>query len=697
MDNQNLVFYNGYGGFDIRNDEYVIDGTKNTPLAWSNVISCASGYPFGFIITERGDGFIWHYNSRENRLTKWSGKCTVSEPNEWIELKINGEKQGALCRLICENDEVRHGFGYTVFYKSFHNLETKVTVFVPPDEPVKLSLVEITASHADVCADLDYHILPTEPDELFTDSSFDTHNIRIKEGQTLRVVFMAGAKTGHLPDQFMEKYKDYSFCLDVLCDVSGKWQQLVGRIRVESEDREFDILMNGWLMYQTISCRLFSRSSMYQSGGAYGYRDQLQDTLCVNYSDSSISRRQIIIHASHQYSDGNVLHWWHPAYRDVAETGIKSKYSDDMLWLVYVTYQYVQNTGDSSVLLEKIGYIDAPESQDILFDHLIKSIEYAAVFGLSGLPLMRGGDWNDGMNNVGASGRGQSVWLAFFLYSCLGAICELSKMIPGGDYSFHRKKWQDMAKNLASAVHKNAWDGKWYLRAYTDDDEPLGSITQEECKIDSISQSWSVLSGMCDLSDSFRARSTAALESAADYLFNEDLGIVRLLWPPFSQKNISKIGYIAAYPAGIRENGAYTHAAIWLARAMLRQESLRNTGYKILKAVNPINHSKTSGECAVYRIEPYVLAADIYSDGRNTGRGGWSWYTGSASWYYTTILESLFGFVKKGCHVEIDSHYHANVLISYKFGASVYEFRIHPGAKGRFELVDDGEKHVVVV
>lgn len=697
MDYNNLVFYNGYGGFDVTTGEYAIDGSKTTPLAWSNVISCVSGYPFGFIITEKGDGFVWHYNSRENRLTPWTGKCTTTDPNEWVTLSLADEKSAASCRLICENDEIRHGFGYSSFYKEIFGLKTKVTVFVPEKYPVKLTLVDVLADKSDAFIDLDYYARTIEDEDTFVAASFDTHRVKIKHGERLNVVYMLGRETEIRKEKIIDTFRDYSFCVSELANVSAKWKELVGKIKIKSEDKEFDIMMNGWLAYQTISCRLFTRSSMYQSGGAYGYRDQLQDILCVNYLDSTLSRKQIILHASHQYSNGNVLHWWHPAYRDVEEFGIDSKYSDDMLWLVYITYKYVQNTGDTSVLTERVGYLDNHDSEDILFDHLVKSIEYACDFGELGLPLIKGGDWNDGMNNVGAKGKGQSIWLAFFLYCCLNCISALSKDISEKDYSFQRRQWQNLAKEIAGNIHKNAWDGKWYIRAVTDEGDAVGSASSEECKIDSISQSWSILSGIWQLSESFTARGLLAQESACDYLFNSDTGIVRLLWPPFSWKNIEKIGYIAAYPPGIRENGAYTHAAIWLARAMLETNTMRETGYKILKAVNPINHSRTSGECATYRVEPYVIAADIYSESRNIGRGGWSWYTGSASWYYTTLLESLFGFEKKGDYVEINSRYNEVVTISYKIGSSLYEFCIPPGAKGRYELVDDGKKHFIKV
>lgn len=697
MDTNNLVFYNGYGGFDTANNEYVIDGAKTTPLAWSNVISCVSGYPFGFITTEKGDGFVWHYNSRENRLTPWTGKCTTTDPNEWITLSLADEKNTASCRLICENDEVRHGFGYSVFYKEVFGLVTKVTVFVPQNCPVKLTLVDVYADKSDAYIDLDYHARIIRDEYTFVSESFDTHHVKIKQGQRLNAVYMIGSEAEMRKDKIIDTFRDYSYCLSELETVRNKWKELLGKIKIKSEDRDLDVLMNGWLAYQTISCRLFTRSSMYQSGGAYGYRDQLQDTLCVNYLDSAISRKQIILHAACQYSNGNVLHWWHTAYRDVKEFGIDSKYSDDMLWLVYVTYKYVVNTGDVSILSHKVGYLDNRESDDTLFDHLVKSIDCAWEFGNLGLPLMKGGDWNDGMNNVGKNRQGQSVWLGFFLYCCLDCIIYLSKEIRNKDYSFQRRQWQNLAKEIAGNIHKNAWDGKWYIRAVTDDGTALGSAAAEECKIDSISQSWSVISGMWQISEAFTSRSMLALESCRDYLFNSDTGIVRLLWPPFSYKNIDKIGYIAAYPPGIRENGAYTHAAVWLARAMLETDELCDTGYKILKAVNPINHSRTSGECATYRIEPYVIAADIYSEGRNIGRGGWSWYTGSASWYYTTLLESLFGFIKKGNQIEINSKYNGTVTVLYRFGGSEYEFCITSKAKGRVELIDDGKKHYYTV
>lgn len=702
MNYDNLIFYNGFGGFDSRTGEYVIDGSKRTPLAWSNVVTSPTGYPFGFIITERGGGYVWKYNSRENRLTKWHGSCAFDVPNEWIGLTVNDGTKSIQQRLICENDEVRFGFGYSTFHKKIKEMDvtTKVTVYVAENDPVKLTLVEIIPNSADVCVTVKYHADICEDTDNFVSNAFDCENIRIKQGQIFRNVYMLGQETLDKQGNVIDKYSDVSFCVDCLEKVSENWKKLTGTIQVQSEDRELDCLMNGWLLYQTISCRLYARSSMYQSGGAYGYRDQLQDTIAVNYVAPDISRKRILDHCAHQYLNGNVQHWWHPAYRDIDEFGIQSKYSDDMLWLVFCTYKYVICTGDVSILHSQVSYIDSDGMTESLFEHCMRSIDYANELGSDGLPLMRGGDWNDGMNKIGNDGKGQSVWLGWFLRCCLDAICKLSELADAKnpDYVLKRKEWQQQATNLVDNINNNAWDGKWYIRAITDEGDKVGSRLSDECKIDSVSQSWSVLSfESTEHLQSVDDRSCVAIENAVKYLFDEDAGLVRLLWPPFSQESIDKIGYIAAYPPGLRENGAYTHAAVWLARSLMNIHGKESLGYKMLKAVNPINHTATRGECALYRVEPYVIAADIYSHGRNAGKGGWTWYTGSASWYFVTVLESLFGFVRKGSWIEINSKYHRQAVITYRYRSTVYKFRITPYGKGSFQLTDDGNMHEIAV
>lgn len=691
MNYDNLIFYNGYGGFNSKQNEYVIDGSRRTPLAWSNVISSVSGYPFGFIITESGGGYVWKYNSRENRITPWHGNCAFDVANEWVEFTMAYQSQPVSVRLICENDYACFGWGYSTFHKEINGVETKVTVFVPENDPVKLTLVEITPTLSDAVIDVKYHANTCENSEIFVKSAFESQQVKIKQNQTFSICYMLGQEALDKQGSLIDKYSDVSYCKLCLDSVKEKWRQLLSKIQIQSEDKDLDCLMNGWLIYQAISCRVYTRSSMYQSGGAFGYRDQLQDTLGINYIQPEISRSLIINHARHQYSSGNVLHWWHSSYEDVAECGVDSSHSDDMLWLVYCTYRYIVTTGDKSILYENISYLD-DDTTALLFNHCMKSIDYASEYGRRGLPLIRGGDWNDGMNNVGKNLQGESVWLAWFLVCCLDAITKMSLMMDEAQkYSFERKLWTERKEKLIENINEYCWDGKWYVRAFTDDDEKIGSRFCDECKIDSISQSWSVLStGGCTEEYDGENRSKIALDSAAKYLFDEDSGLVSLLWPPFSPVNIDKIGYIAAYPAGIRENGAYTHAAVWLARAMLLTEGFQDVGYKILKAVNPINHTKTRGECFVYKVEPYVIAADIYSQGRNKGRGGWTWYTGSASWYYITILESLFGFEIKGDTVEVCSRYPYPVVIKYKYLDTQYIFRIKSMAKGRFPLENTG-------
>ncbi len=516
-----------------------------------------------------------------------------------------------------------------------------------------------------------------------------------------------------------KKYGDAAAAEKELDRVKVYWDELLGTVQVKTKDRAVDIMVNGWLLYQTLSCRIQARAGFYQCGGAYGYRDQLQDTLSLLLADSSILRRQIQIACGRQFEEGDVQHWWHPPMG----IGVRTRISDDLLWLPYCTAAYIRSTGDSAILKESVPYIKGPllkeNQQDVMFtpevsercesvyEHCKKAIDRTG-FGEHGLPLMGGGDWNDGMNEVGMLGKGESVWLAWFLFTVLGDFIPLC--YQEGDAAYGRELEQ-RREALLQSIEEHAWDGEWYLRAFYDDGSKLGSKENDECRIDSISQSWSVIS-----KGAKKERANTAMQSARRYLVREKESLSLLLAPPFN-KTSKNPGYIKNYIPGIRENGGqYTHAAVWLAIAasMLHDCDMAQTLFTML---NPICVTQNRKDALRYEKEPYVMTADISLSPPYTGRGGWSWYTGSAGWMYQGLLNWFLGIRKEGNELVIDPATPASFgdfSVEYKYGRSLYEIRVESRSKGtltteaitvdnrliqgnRVLLEDDGKKHRIVV
>ena len=515
------------------------------------------------------------------------------------------------------------------------------------------------------------------------------------------------------------KYREITASEKELDRVRTYWDGLLGTVKVKTKDRAVDILVNGWLLYQTVSCRIQARAGFYQCGGAYGYRDQLQDTLSLLFADSSILRGQILIACSRQFEEGDVQHWWHPPMG----IGVRTRITDDLLWLPYCTAAYIRSTGDTTILKEKVPYIKGPVLQegqhDVMFtpeisqsfatvyEHCKKAIDRTS-FGEHGLPLMGGGDWNDGMNEVGIEGKGESVWLAWFFYTVLGDFIPLCHKEDDEAYG---QELDQKRESLLQSIEEHTWDGEWYLRAFYDDGSKLGSKENDECRIDSISQSWSVIS-----KGAKEERAKTAMQSAWRYLVREEEAISLLLTPPFN-KTSKNPGYIKNYIPGMRENGGqYTHAAVWLAIAtsMLRDYHMAQTLFTIL---NPIHVTQTRKDVLRYEKEPYVMTADISLSPPYTGRGGWSWYTGSAGWMYQGLLSWFLGIRKEGNELIIDPATPASFgdfSVEYKYGSSLYEIRVESRSKGtltteaitvdnslvkgnRVSLVDDGEKHLIIV
>jgi cellobiose phosphorylase len=515
------------------------------------------------------------------------------------------------------------------------------------------------------------------------------------------------------------KYRETAASEKELERVRTYWDGLLGTVKVKTKDRAVDILVNGWLLYQTVSCRIQARAGFYQCGGAYGYRDQLQDTLSLLFADSSILRRQILIACSRQFEEGDVQHWWHPPMG----IGVRTRITDDLLWLPYCTAAYIRSTGDTTILKEQVPYIKGPllkegehdmmftpdisQSFESVYEHCKKAIGRTN-FGEHGLPLMGGGDWNDGMNEVGIEGKGESVWLAWFFYTVLGDFIPLCSQENDEAYG---RELEQKREGLLQSIEEHTWDGEWYLRAFYDDGSKLGSKENDECRIDSISQSWSVIS-----KGAKEDRAKTAMQSAWRYLLREEEAISLLLTPPFN-KTSKNPGYIKNYIPGMRENGGqYTHAAVWLAIAtsMLRDYHMAQTLFTIL---NPIHVTQTRKDVLRYEKEPYVMTADISLSPPYTGRGGWSWYTGSAGWMYQGLLSWFLGIRKEVNELVIDPATPASFgdfSIEYKYGRSIYEIRVESRSKGtltteaitvddklikgnRVLLVDDGEKHLVIV
>jgi cyclic beta-1,2-glucan synthetase len=477
-------------------------------------------------------------------------------------------------------------------------------------------------------------------------------------GQEREVVFALGfGRDMHDVAHVLRRVRDSASARTALENVWEHWNRTLGAVQVETPDPMLNVLANGWLVYQTLACRLWARSGYYQSGGAFGFRDQLQDTMALVHTEPGLLRAQLLLCAGRQFIEGDVQHWWHPP----SGRGVRTHCSDDYLWLALATCRYVLATADTGVLDERAQYLegrpvpaetdsyyDLParsEQSGTLYEHCVRALLKGLNFGERGLPLIGSGDWNDGMNTVGEHGKGESVWLGFFLYHILTQFIELARMRGDDDLI---ARCQNEAVQLRRNLDQNGWDGEWYRRAYFDDGTPLGSAQNIECQIDSIAQSWSVLSGAGDI-----ARTREAMDSLDKRLVRREHALIQLLDPAFDKTDLNP-GYIRGYVPGVRENGGqYSHAAIWAAMAFARLGDSQRA-WELTGMLNPANHARSPSEVATYKVEPYVMAADLYAVTPHSGRGGWTWYTGSAGWMYQLIVESLLGLRLEGSKLRVE-------------------------------------------
>ena len=504
--------------------------------------------------------------------------------------------------------------------------------------------------------------------------------VKLAPGERVELTCMLGsaASLGEV-HALVRAYREDSAVATTLGGTRAWWDDRLGTIQVHTPELSVDLLLNRWLLYQSLSCRMWGRSAVYQSGGAFGFRDQLQDTMALVYAHPELAREHILLAASRQFLEGDVQHWWHPP----GGAGIRSRISDDLLWLPHVVAHYIRTTGDVDILHEQVPFLDAPSLKDdqhesfqtpevstelaSLFEHCRRAVARGQRFGSHGLPLMGTGDWNDGMNLVGAEGRGESVWLAWFLVDVLESMAKMADLLDRPDLG---ESYRHDRTALTRRIENSAWDGEWYLRAFNDEGTPLGAAASVEARIDSIPQSWAWLCGAAD-----PERAGRALESAWSHLVREDEGLVLLLAPPFDKLEPSP-GYIKGYPPGARENGGqYTHAALWLAMAMARRGDGARA-FKLLRMLNPIEHARDPQSVWRYGIEPYVVAGDVYRLPDRIGHGGWSWYTGSAAWMYRAWVEEVLGLQLRGETLRITPVIPGEwdgFQMSYRHGEAVYE------------------------
>lgn len=684
---EKLKYDNGFGGFKNNGKEYVIYN-KKTPTPWSNVIANKT---FGTIITNNGCGYTYAFNSGEFKISSWTNDTVINDKSEGF--KFNGN--------MFEPEKCTHGFGYSILESETKELKHEVTEFVAVEDNVKIYLMKLTNKNkSKEKVNVEFWINPTFGNfeekttrHILTEFMGDDNYLKMRNVYSINYgdvnVFMSASEHIETAEcekmlvknisfdvemhgeeektiafilgcsystkenlQLIKKYTDINNCKRELKAVKEKWNKTLNVVQVNTPDDSFDYVVNGWYLYQTLSSRIMAKAGFYQVSGAFGYRDQLQDAMNIAMVKPEFTREQILINAAHQFEEGDVLHWWH----EMNHFGLRSRYKDDYLWLVYATANYIDITGDYKILDEQIPYVQGEqlsdyenekgivfnytEDKDTLLKHCEKSLELSMhSLGHHKIPLMGGGDWNDGMNRVGIKGKGESVWLGFFLYNVIDLFTKVVKK-HYKDYDIN--SYLKFNETLKENMNKKTWDGSYYLRAFFDNGDKLGSHENVECKIDLISQSFSILSGIAP-----KDRVESVITSVEEQLVDDQNKIIKLLTPAF-YKSLDNPGYIMNYPRGIRENGGqYTHAVAWYLMALIKA-GYHDRAYRYYQMINPINRTKKDKDVNKYRVEPYVIAADIYSSQSFPGRGGWTWYTGSAGWFYKVGIQEILGIQKHG-------------------------------------------------
>ncbi len=708
--------------------------------AWSHMLANES---FGYIASDAGTGHMWHLNARENKLNRWLNDSLTTDGTEKLKVAYHEMTASLFAAPDGFQCEITYGFGWARWVKRIDGAVFKTTAFVPVDTSARILIIEsenaeffdvtyytdlvmapddensvyVETSHTPgvlmarnpyntAFPDTVFYLTASSPETSFTcsKSSFETGCFDHKTGAGFPPCAAAVYKTrGALVivtgcDELdkLRALTSVDAARAKLRETTQWWRNVTSKLVVNTPSEDLNHYVNGWATYQTLACRVFGRSSLYQSGGAYGFRDQLQDICSLFDETPEIARAHLIRAAGHQFLEGDVQHWWHPGKKEegLGDKGVRTRCSDDLLWLPYALCQYVQATGDTSIYDEPAPYLtssvladdederyEQPKIADVtepLIRHAVRAVDLALRRGTGehGLAFIGSGDWNDGLNLVGARGKGESVWLTWFL----SVTAEMmSKACLAVDNPGAASRFADAAESLKTAA-ENAWDGDWYIRGYYDDGSPLGSCSSDECNIDSIAQSFAALAG------GDRDKTKTALISSVERLTKDSDRVVRLFDPPFSQ-GLSVPGYIKGYSPGFRENGGqYTHGAVWLAMGLFL-EGMTDEGWHILNDLLPQGRPND-----VYRTEPYVLAADVYSAPGHVGRGGWTWYTGAAGWFKRVALENLLGLRL------IDGKLHVSPLLpsswggfeaDWNNGGSVYHIKV--SRDGQVDVTQDGK------